>query len=149
MKLFITVGTTPFNSLVKYLDKHLQLDTNAIFQVGQKGTKPNNFESFTFSTDIDDYYNSADIIISHAGAGSVYRLLELKKRLILVPNLERHDDHQIEIARYMAENNHAIVALEFSEIISSIEQSKSFNPNPFIKDEFFKCEEIMEIIRNS
>ena len=49
---------------------------------------------------------SADLVISHAGAGSIMESLRLKKALIVVVNQDLMDNHQIELAEAMQEANY-------------------------------------------
>lgn len=56
------------------------------------------FVVFGFSANIADYVESADIVVSHAGTGSILDSLRLKKPLLVVSNLELMDNHQEEVA---------------------------------------------------
>lgn len=108
IKVFVTVGTTPFDALIKHLD---QQDWNGIEIIAQISDEasfiPRNIEYFEFCDNIDFYYKNYDVIISHAGAGSIYKLLELHKKCIFVPNTTMKDNHQEDICRFVSENNFA------------------------------------------
>src|SRR5688500_14118574 len=122
MKIFVTVGTTSFDSLIKFIDEEFHKKGYEItFQISEGKYIPKNFEYFKFSENIDFYYKDCDVAITHAGAGSVYRLLELKKKIIIIPNLERVDKHQIEIAEYMKENGHALMCLNFDNLYFAVD----------------------------
>lgn len=139
MNIFVTVGTTSFNSLIKSIDNlainHPEL--KFIFQIADGEYKPSNGKYFMYIENIYHYYNSSDLIISHAGAGSIYSLLEINKKTIIVPNTERLDNHQLDIAHFIAENNYALVSWELKDIESNIEKSKTFNYQVFNKVPFF------------
>lgn len=108
IKVFVTVGTTPFDDLIKYLDDQDWNGVEIIAQISEKATfKPKNIEWFEFCDNIDFYYKNYNVIISHAGAGSVYKLLELNKKCIFVPNTSMKDNHQEDICRFLSENNFA------------------------------------------
>ncbi|AMG53714.1 PssE/Cps14G family polysaccharide biosynthesis glycosyltransferase [Citrobacter amalonaticus] len=150
MKYFITVGTTKFDSLIRAADKYA-LDNklnNFIFQIADGSYVPNNGEYISFVSDIDHYYDWADVVITHAGAGSIYRLLELRKKIIIVPNLERIDKHQNDIAAFMSQHQHALVVWNLSELNSAMEKVSTFSPIPYDKDLFFKFDEIIQFINN-
>lgn len=87
-------------------------------QIAKSKYVPQNCNFFRFSSNINEYYNSADIIISHAGAGTIYNLLENNKKLIVVPNLDRSDKHQLEITKYLSGNNFAYCAYDFTDLKS-------------------------------
>lgn len=53
---------------------------------------------FAFSSHISDYISKVDIVVSHAGTGSILDSLRLKKPLLVVSNLELMDNHQEEVA---------------------------------------------------
>ena len=53
---------------------------------------------------------SADLIISHAGAGSVLEALEAQKLLLVVVNDSLMDNHQMELASKMRQLRHCFCA---------------------------------------
>lgn len=50
----------------------------------------------------------ASLVISHAGAGSIFEALTYKVPLIVVPNPILMDNHQVELAKLMEDRNHAV-----------------------------------------
>ncbi|KAG3115128.1 hypothetical protein PI125_g5806 [Phytophthora idaei] len=50
----------------------------------------------------------ADLIISHAGAGSIMDGLALKKKLVVVVNTALMDNHQAELAEAMADQKNCL-----------------------------------------
>lgn len=148
MKVLITVGTTSFDSLIKYLDETLDKNIDAIFQIAEGKYIPKNFKYFRFSENIDSIYNDNEIIITHAGAGSIYNLLEKNKILLLIPNLDRIDKHQTDIATFMHKNNYAIMINERKEINTYIKKSKDLKLRSFKKTDFYKTNEIINFIIN-
>ena len=87
-----------------------------------------------------------ELIVTHAGAGSIYGLLEKGKNLIVVPNLERDDKHQSEIAKFVEDNNYALVCWDISDLPKLINKSRTFKKNKYDKTDFFKYDEIIRII---
>ena len=148
MKVLVTVGTTKFDSLISFLDmallryKHVE----PIFQIGGGDYKPKNFDYFEFTPDINDYYVSADIVITHAGAGTIYKLLALNKKIFMVPNLERIDFHQMEIAEYMSSKGHAVWCRNFDDILCGLDDIEGISFLPYLKEEFIKFDEITDLI---
>ncbi|MCX8788731.1 PssE/Cps14G family polysaccharide biosynthesis glycosyltransferase [Vibrio parahaemolyticus] len=147
MKIFVTVGTTKFDTLIRAVDFSSDTESHQYtYQIADGEYKPSSGSYFTFTSDIEDYYNQADVVITHAGAGSIYGLLERNKTIIIVPNLDRVDKHQSDIADFMEEGGYARVCYNMEligEIISSIVE---FQPRKFIKKDFFKQEEISRFI---
>ncbi|PMJ38246.1 hypothetical protein BCU24_21110 [Vibrio cyclitrophicus] len=109
MNIFVTVGTTPFNSLVKFVDGISNQKYDIKMQISNGTYKPENHSFFSFDKDIDKYYHDADVILTHAGAGSIYKLLEMNKKIIVFPNTDRQDLHQFDIARYVYINNYGLL----------------------------------------
>ncbi|CAO3567607.1 unnamed protein product [Mortierella alpina] len=50
----------------------------------------------------------ADLIISHAGSGSILEALRLKKKLIVVVNEDLMDNHQQELGSALHEQKHLV-----------------------------------------
>lgn len=63
-------------------------------------------EYFQLSSSIEEYIRAADLIISHAGAGSILEALEARKSLIVVVNHLLMNDHQLELALRLYKDKH-------------------------------------------
>ncbi|MGL4800922.1 MAG: PssE/Cps14G family polysaccharide biosynthesis glycosyltransferase [Cetobacterium sp.] len=141
MKIFVTVGTTPFESLIKYIDTNIK-NHELIAQISTGKYIPKKMESFDYKENIENYYKWADLIITHAGAGSVYKLLEMGKRIVVIPNIERLDNHQLELANFIEKNNYGEVFYKLEDI----KINDNVKRNKYVKENFFKINEILEIL---
>ncbi|KAJ9669866.1 hypothetical protein PVL29_026438 [Vitis rotundifolia] len=124
--VFVTVGTTCFDALVKAVDtqefkKELSARgyTHLLIQMGRGSYIPKKstgedeslvVDYFTFSSSIADNLRSASLVISHAGSGSIFETLRLRKPLIVVVNEDLMDNHQSELAEELAERKHLFCA---------------------------------------
>lgn len=124
--VFVTVGTTCFDALVRAVDTPEVKNelfkkgyTNILIQMGRgsyiptKSTVENGsavLEYFTFSSSIADCLKEASLVISHAGSGSIFETLRLGKPLIVVVNEDLMDNHQSELAVELAERKHLLCA---------------------------------------
>lgn len=80
--------------------------------------------AFPFSPHIQDYINRADIIISHAGTGSIIDTLRNHKRLLVVANNQLMDNHQEEIANEFVKMNYCAKCNcndDFKSILASVQ----------------------------
>jgi beta-1,4-N-acetylglucosaminyltransferase len=136
MKILITVGTTPFDNLIKAAEQQLSQAHQLTSQISEGEYKPLGHTYFQFTDDIESHYNDADLIISHGGAGTIYRVLELGKKLIIVPNLDRVDHHQLDICDFMRKNGHALACLKLDELGETVEKVQSFDFVPYKADDF-------------
>lgn len=55
-------------------------------------------EAFAYSNDIQAYISQADVVVSHAGTGSILDTLRAQVPLIVVVNDSLMDNHQLEVA---------------------------------------------------
>lgn len=123
--VFVTVGTTCFDALVKKVDSPQVKEalwqrgyTDLFIQMGRGTYAPSKVsgdatlkvDHFTFSSSIADYIREASLVISHAGSGSIFETLRLGKPLIVVVNEDLMDNHQIELAEELAERKHLLCA---------------------------------------
>ncbi|KAI3404637.2 ALG13 [Candida oxycetoniae] len=94
------------NGLVSMLNSELEEGTNGMVSSFSR----NGFElvCFPFSPNINDYIDQADVIISHAGTGSIIDSLYRNKKLIVVVNESLMDNHQEEIAREFVNSNYCL-----------------------------------------
>ncbi|AXR06865.1 glycosyltransferase [Salinimonas sediminis] len=100
--LFLTIGTQlPFDRLVGMVDKvnsELQLEIEA--QVGNSKISANNLKTVSLlpPDEMDNKLDSCEVIISHAGMGTIITAIKRSKPIIIVPRVaalgEHRNDHQ-------------------------------------------------------
>ncbi|XP_018421134.1 PREDICTED: UDP-N-acetylglucosamine transferase subunit ALG13 homolog isoform X1 [Nanorana parkeri] len=118
--VFVTVGTTSFDELITVISSDRctsilrELGYNRmILQIGRGTVEPEPYSTPNFTMDVFRYKDSlaqdirnADLVISHAGAGSCLETLEEKKHLIVVINEKLMSNHQLELAKQLREDGH-------------------------------------------
>lgn len=118
--IFVTVGTTRFDKLVASVTSKIALEwmeaqgfSSLTIQYGrgEKPESPQNFtsikiQSYDFRPSLKTDMEQADLILSHAGAGTVMEVLRMKKKMIVVINTDLMDNHQTELAGAMADRGH-------------------------------------------
>lgn len=119
-KIFITVGTTRFDLLCKSITSSPVLRAlkkigceEVNFQIGNSDFEPGDntnerlkINTYRFKDSIQDDIRSADLVISHAGAGSCLEALEANKPLLVVVNEDLMDNHQLELAEQLQVDGH-------------------------------------------
>ena len=110
MKIFVTVGTTRFDELVAAISSYeiqsllKSRNVKSIkIQAGSSKIKdtenyPIETTFYTFKPSLVEDFKAADLIISHAGSGSILEILELDKKVLVVVNEKLMDNHQSELA---------------------------------------------------
>jgi len=137
MRILITVGTTPFDQLIRFCDENLSSTLAITMQISDRAHYvPRRFASFRFTHDILARYRDADLVITHAGAGTIFTLLEMRKRIIVVPNLERNDRHQKDIANVVSQKKWGLVCWHYRDIPVLIERAADFPMTPYERKEF-------------
>jgi UDP-N-acetylglucosamine transferase subunit ALG13 len=125
MMIFVTAGTQlPFDRLVKTIDNLASEFKDARFVVQALKAKytPVNVETFGWVTSVefDEYIAEADLIISHAGTGTIISALLNKKPIIVMPRLtkynEHRNDHQLATSTQMDKLNYIYVAYDEAEL---------------------------------
>jgi len=107
--IFVTVGThpSPIDRLFRHLDEIAPfLNEKIIAQTGRTFFKPKNFETFSFTPNLQPYFKQARLVISHAATSILEFSLNHKKPLIVFPRQKKFgehiNDHQVEFANYFA-----------------------------------------------
>lgn len=149
--LFVTVGTTLFDKLISAASSSQALAwmqahgyTRLVMQYG-KGAEPCipqdisfdniDIESYRFRPTLDKDMKDADLILSHAGAGTVHEASKLGKQLVVVINTELMDNHQTELAHAMGTRKHLFV-VDSPKDLENLEtwtEFHNFVPVPYIE----------------
>ncbi|KAM6143567.1 UDP-N-acetylglucosamine transferase subunit ALG13 isoform 2-T2 [Erethizon dorsatum] len=118
--VFVTVGTTSFDELVARVSAEESLHifkslgySRLTLQIGRGTVVPESFCTESFTLDVYRYKDSlqedlqrADLVISHAGAGSCLETLEKGKPLVVVVNEKLMNNHQLELAKQLHKEGH-------------------------------------------
>jgi UDP-N-acetylglucosamine transferase subunit ALG13 len=132
MKIMTNIGTMfSFDRLTKEIDNLGNKKDFEIFaQIGNSKYIPKNIKFVDFMTP-DEFSKEAekqDIIISHAGIGSIIELLNLNKRIILFPRLKKYgeaiDNHQLEICKAFNKKYGIEYTINEKELIRIIKKKK-------------------------
>lgn len=142
--VFLTVGTTSFDALSSAADDWLFAKalvqagyTKLVMQVGAGKYRPHRLfvdggqknklelgldvEWFEYASNLSEYLDCAALVISHAGAGSIFETLRKGVPLIAVPNPALMDNHQKELAEKLEEMGH-LVAAEVGGLVTAVKK---------------------------
>lgn len=104
--IFVTAGTTmAFPSLIQEVDRLAGsgfFSEEVICQIGPTDYSPRNCESFRFKDSLDNYFDSASIVITHGGS-TIFSLLSSHKLFIAFPNPIGADLHQHHLLRSLSQ----------------------------------------------
>lgn len=140
--IFITTGTQlPFDRLVKIVDAWVlqkNITTNVVAQVGRS-----DFTSSSMTIhqslqphDFDKYFNESDLIISHAGMGSILTALKAMKPIIIFPRHadlgEHRNDHQLATAKSFDNVPGIYVARNELELLKLLKRRDELTPGNLI-----------------
>ena len=123
--IFVTVGTQlPFDRLIRAVDCWAaeNQETEVFAQIGPTDYRPSHIESVDFvAPDVADrYFRSAELIVSHAGMGSIITALKYHKPLLMLPRRaaygEHRNDHQIATAKWLGTRSGISVAWSDGEV---------------------------------
>lgn len=128
---FVTLGTQsfPFDRLLKLVDRLVAegiIRDKVFAQTGCSTYTPANYAHTDFldPADYDRAMQEADLIIAHAGVGTIMSALSRGKRLIVVPRSQQYrehvDDHQSEIAEEFARKGYLLCAKSYDELVSAV-----------------------------
>tara|TARA_B110000093_G_scaffold150394_1_gene164331 strand:+ start:518 stop:1042 length:525 start_codon:yes stop_codon:yes gene_type:complete len=97
--IFVVTGTqAPFDRLLSIIDKWT-VNQDIYSVIAQTANSEINFKNMTcfdyLEPDVfNEYFNNADVIIGHAGMGTIIKALENKKKLLVFPRLVKYNEHR-------------------------------------------------------
>ena len=133
--IFVTVGTEkfPFDRLIRVIDEAKRdglIEQEVFAQIGAATYLPQSFDYSRFISfgSMIEYMNAADIIIGHAGVGTVLLSRQSNKIPIVFARQsafgEHVDDHQVQFARKMEQEGLVIAAFQSKELLDKISNYK-------------------------
>lgn len=124
--IFVTVGTTGFDALVKQIDliasDHIE---DFVIQIGPGTYIPQNCDYFRYEPSLNTYYERATLIISHGGLATVTEVLQKDKPLVAVEDQFQPDRHQREILNIWGEEGYLLWCKDLSNILDCIAKART------------------------
>ena len=138
--IFITVGTEKFSfdRLIRIIDNAINdgiIESECFAQIGESNYIPKRiqYKKFLEFKIFLEYIKKSELIITHAGVGTLLNCLNLGKIPIIFPRLYKYkehlDNHQLELANALEKEEAVVVAHNEKELIYKIK-----NYNQLIRD---------------
>jgi UDP-N-acetylglucosamine transferase subunit ALG13 len=141
--IFLTVGTQlSFDRLVSVVDKWCgnNPDITVFAQVGLTTLKIEHMEYAEFVTpeQANKFFLDADLIIAHAGMGSVLTALKYRKPILIAPRKaslgEHRNEHQLATAKWLSGHPGISVAFDESQVTAFLDNQTTFQAGAEISD---------------
>jgi UDP-N-acetylglucosamine transferase subunit ALG13 len=129
--IFVTVGAQmPFDRLVRAVDEWAgaRERTDVLAQIGRTEWRPRRiaWKQFMEPKEFRANVERADVIVAHAGMGSIITALELGKPILVMPRRgslrETRNDHQVATAAQFARQARVAVAGDERELPSKLDE---------------------------
>jgi len=123
--IFVTIGTQePFDRLIKAMDKIAEkIDVEVIAQVSIKSAyqvKHMKTYNFLAPSEFERIFNAADLVVAHAGMGTIISALVNERPLIVMPRQlalrEHRSDHQMATVQHFLKLGYVNVANDIDEL---------------------------------
>ena len=129
--IFVIVGSQkfPFDRLIREMDRLKEagvIQDEVVAQIGTSAYEPKHLKwtRFMDKSDFDAAIASCDLLVTHAGEGSIMTGLLKGKKVIAVPRYARFgehvSDHQLEIARALAKQRCIVNVEDIGQLENAI-----------------------------
>ena len=145
-KFLVTVGSTnfKFDRLFKIIDELIEEGVlkgeEVVAQTGVTGYQIKNYQNFEFSTheEMSKLQQNAEVVICHAGTGTVTGSLLKGKKVIVFPRLSKFNEHesdnQLELATAFRDAGYVSFATDKESLINAINNLNAFEPKKFVSN---------------
>jgi len=128
--IFVTVGSEPFDRLVRAIDWWAGLHgrTDIFAQIAKSRFVPHYIPAVQFlsSSEFRERIRASQIVIAHAGMGSIISALEIGRPIIVMPRRghlgETRSDHQLTTAEEFERRQAVVFARDERDLIEKLER---------------------------
>ena len=157
--ILVTLGTQDksFERLLKAVDKAIDegyIKDKVVVQAGLTPYKSKNMEIFDFipRDKFEKLIKECDILITHAGVGSILTGLENNKKVIAAARLSEYkehvNDHQIQILEKFDRLGYILPLKDFDKLGELVKNINKFKPNKYVSNTDNIIKHIEEYIDN-
>ena len=143
--IFVILGTQDktFPRLLEAVEKQIEkgnIKDKVIAQAGSTKFESDKMEIVDFMS-VEEFNNNiekADIIITHAGVGTILTALNKNKKIIAAARLKKYgehvNDHQLQIVEKFSDEGYVLPLEDFDRLDEIIKKAKEFKPNKFVSN---------------
>ncbi len=146
--ILVTLGTQDksFKRLLDIVNNAIEnniIKDEVIVQCGHTAYKSKNMKIFDFCSQkkLESLIKKCDLLITHAGVGSIISGLTFNKKIIAVPRLSKYkehtNDHQLQILNKFSEYKYILALNEKDNFADVYKKVKNFKPKKY-KDNSLK-----------
>ncbi len=137
--ILVLLGTqnNDFHRLLDEIEKNIEngrITDKVVVQAGFTKYNSNNMKIFDITSKeiLEKYVDKANLVITHAGIGSIEMALAKGKKVIAVPRKKKYkehvNDHQKDIEKEFSKRGYLIGIDEVEDLNKALEKSKKFIP---------------------
>lgn len=135
------MNDSPYVPLFEEMDRLApELGEEVVQQVGNLGFEGKNSRCFTYKPDKEmaELFNATDLMICHAGIGTIINGLDRNIPLVLVPRSTVvpgiTGDQQSIVAGKIAELGRGVIVEDIGQLKEKIEEARALNLEPYRRD---------------
>ncbi len=151
--IFVTVGThgQPFERILKEVERLPNPDEVVLqYGVGSPPRAIRRAAAFMSFGEMEEYFQAADVIVTHAGVGSILCARRAGRRPIVVPRYrdlgEHVDDHQVELTRALAERGEVEPVWRDDDLVEAVERG---SPAVRVDETGVSAQALVEAVRTA
>ena len=140
--ILVTLGTQDksFERLLKALDNLIDkkiIQEEVVVQAGYTNYESKNMKVFSYlpKEEFEKLIEECDLLITHAGVGSIMAGLKRKKKIIAIPRLAKYqehtNDHQLQIAEEFEKEGYLLSVVDLKDLKKTLNKVKKFKPKEY------------------
>lgn len=157
--IFVILGTQDkkFPRLLNAVQKQIELGNikeEVVVQAGSTVFASEEMQIFDYIEveQFEQLVKAANIIICHAGVGTILTALKEGKKIIAAARLKKYgehvNDHQLQILSNFTQAGYILALEDFEKLDSLLKQAKKFEPAMFQSNNRFFIKELQNEIEN-
>ena len=110
------------------------------------------YQEYYKEEELVNQIQEADLIISHAGVGSIVMALKEHKKVLVVPRLgkykEQNNDHQLQIMERFAQAGYILPVVDEHDLDAAVQKAEVWQPKEYVSNKEGVIATIRDFISN-
>lgn len=140
--ILVTLGTQDksFKRLLVAIEKVItdgNISDEVVVQAGCTKYESDKMKIFDFMNqeEFNELITKCDLVITHAGVGTILNALKLNKKVIVAARLKKYkehtNDHQVQIIKRLAKDGYVLELSDFNDLSKVLKDVKLFKPKKY------------------